>query len=73
METIQQGERTEGAGDIGRQVREGPQGGERVPARGAAGGQGCGGERVLARGQRGPREVRGCRPGEQWGTGVWRC
>lgn len=68
METIQQGERTEGAGDIGRQVREGPQGGERVPARGAAGGQGCGGERVLARGAAGaPGEVRGCRPGEQWG------
>lgn len=60
METIQQGERTEGAGDIGRQVREGPQGGERVPARGAAGGQGCGGERVLARGAAGaPGEVRG--------------
>lgn len=43
METIQQGERTEGAGDIGRQVREGPRGGERVPARGAARGQRCGG------------------------------
>lgn len=52
METIKQGKRTEGAGDIGRQVREGPRGGERVLARGPAGEQRCGGAK-------GPGEAEG--------------
>lgn len=49
METIKQGKRTEGAGDIERQVREGPRGRERVPARGAAGDRGVEVLKVLER------------------------